>query len=85
MNVDEMVKNECLKTYDDVYEKIKLLTPLMNKMKDNKNNIDKNDMSTIKIQFDLIHHKCLGLVYILWGYLDVDKRIKETNEAYEKD
>jgi len=48
MNIDEMIKNECLRIYEDVFEKIRLLSPLMDKMKNNKNNIDKNDISTIK-------------------------------------
>ena len=83
MNVDEIVKNECIKIYDKVNKKMLLLNPIINKMKENKNNVDLNDISEIIKLMDLIHIMCINLKMILTEYKDVDKTIKEIHQLYK--
>ena len=78
MNVEEKVKNECLKIYNDILEQIVLLTPFMNKMKDSdKNIIDKEQIDEIQKIIRVINIKSDNIKRILDSYDLIELNIKE--------
>ena len=80
MNVDEVVKNECIKVYNKANKKMLLLNPLINKMKENKNNVDSKDILEIKKLMEMIHLQCFNLSMILRDYEHLDRSIKELHQ-----
>ena len=71
MSLEENIKNECLKTYDYILEKIKLLSPLIDTEDINKNLIKINELITF------INKKCSNIEYILRGYEDLKRRLED--------
>ena len=62
MSIEEKIKNECLQSYNDILEKIKLLSPLIDTDDTTKNLIKINELITF------INKKCSNIEYILRGY-----------------
>ena len=84
MNIEEKIKNECFKIYDDVIERITLLTPLINKLKDSdKNTIDKKDISQIRELSIDISLRCNDIKEIINVYDDVENRIKQLKRYWD--
>ena len=57
-----------------------LLNPIINKMKENKNNVDLNEILEIIKLMELIHLQCFDLKLILTEYKQVDKTIKSIHQ-----
>ena len=71
MNIEEKIKKECLQLYNDILEKIKLLSPLIITDDTTKNLIRINELITF------INKKCTNIEYILRGYEDLKGRLED--------
>ncbi len=74
MSLEQKIKNECLKTYNDIVEKIKLLSSL----------IDTNDISKIKYLSSEIELKANEINYLLSDYEKIKYRLERIKEINEK-
>ena len=74
MSLEEKIKNECLQSYNDILEKIKLLSPLIDTEDINKNLIQINEFTTF------IGEKCANIEYILRGYEDLKRRLEDVKK-----
>ena len=71
MSIEKKIKNECLQSYNDILEKIKLLSPLIDTDDTTKNLIQINELITF------INKKCSDIEYILRGYEDLKRRLED--------
>ena len=85
MNTDENIKNTCNKLFDNIYEEITLLTPLIIKMKMSNDVFNENNMSEFRKLIYNISDDYYRMEFIFQRYKQIEEKIKETYVHLEQE